>query len=282
MMLGAGTGHKLQITTSAISDIEVSGSKVVVSNATPPVPDGTNTGPILPANFTTAAGPTDIVAGVASAITRIDELQVRNNHATVACDVTLTRTDGTNPSTVYKCTLLPGESLSYSGGMWVHYDANGGIYSASTKLDVMLLVTSDVTNATTSFADITGLTYAVKSGKRYTFEAHLTHQTNATTTGSRFGVNGPASPTVLMASQISGETPGIAATNIAIGSATAYDTAMAESTTGPGATNALAIVMGYIQPSADGTFALRCASEVAVAGGLVIKAGSWMRIREVD
>ena len=32
----------------------------------------------------------------------------------------------------------------------------------------------------------------------------------------------------------------------------------------------------------DGTFALRCASEVAVAGGLVIKAGSWMRLREID
>jgi hypothetical protein len=282
MFIGAGTSAKLTITTSAAADIEVTGSKVLIDQSSPPVVDGSNTAPFLPANFTSAAGPTDVVVGVASRITRIDEMQVHNNHATLACDVTFIRTDGTNPSTVFKCTLLPNEHLSYGGGQWTHYDANGGIYSAATKLSICLLVASDVTNATTSFADVTGLTYAIKSGKRYSFEAHLTHQTNATTTGSRFGVNGPASPTVLMVNKISGETPGIAASNIAIGCATAYDPDGAASTTGPGATNTVAIVSGYIQPSADGTFAIRCQSEVAVAGGLVIKAGSWMWLREVD
>jgi len=53
-------------------------------------------------------------------------------------------------------------------------------------------------------------------------------------------------------------------------------------TTGPGAVNMLAIISGYIVPSADGTFAVRCASEVAVASGLTIKAGSWLRIWETD
>jgi len=51
-------------------------------------------------------------------------------------------------------------------------------------------------------------------------------------------------------------------------------------TTGPGAVNMLAILSGFFNPSADGTFAVRCVSEVAVAGGLVVKAGSWCRVWE--
>lgn len=283
MLLGAGTGHILQVVTSADGSVMVAGSLVVTDNANPPVVQGSaNTGPALVATITTATT-TAVVTGVASRLTRVDELTVFNNSATVVQTITVQRTDGTNTPKLITVTLLPGETLLYSApGLWTHLDANGGVYGAAPKLDVCLAVASDVTNATTSFADITGLTYPVKSGKRYAFEAHLVHQTNATTTGSRFGVNGPATPTLLAASQISGETPGIAASNIAIGVATAYDTALSASTTGPGATNTLAIVSGLIQPSADGTFALRCASEVAVAGGLVIKAGSWMLLREID
>lgn len=283
MLIGPGTGHKLQLTTSAAGDIRVSGSLYVSSDADPPVFQGSaNTGPVLLASISTATT-TDVITGVANRHIRVGEMVIRNHSATVVNDVTMLRTNGTNTPPSEKVTLLPGETLEYAAdGVWVHKDANGGVYGPGAKLDVVLLVASDVTNATTSFADITGLTYPLKSAKKYAFEAHLVHQTNATTTGSRFGVNGPASPTLLVMSQISGETPGIAASNIAIGCATAYDTAASASTTGPGTTNTLAIISGFIQPSADGTFALRCASEIAVAGGLVIKAGSWMRLREVD
>ena len=62
MLIGAGTSAKLQIVTSAAADIEVSGSKVVVDQSSPPVVDGTNTGAIILASITTATT-TDAVTG---------------------------------------------------------------------------------------------------------------------------------------------------------------------------------------------------------------------------
>ena len=128
MFIGAGTSAKLQVITSAAGDVEVSASKVVISTATPPVVDGTNTNWINLASITTAAT-TDVVTGVASTITRVDELQCRNAHATTSNDITFQRTDGTNVNTVFKATLLAGESISYSNGMWIHYDVTGAPYS---------------------------------------------------------------------------------------------------------------------------------------------------------
>lgn len=127
MLLGDSTSHKLQIITSAAADIEIVGSRMVVSTASPPVFDGTNTDPFFVASITTATT-TDVLAGIASTITRIDEVTFRNNHASTSCDVTIQRTDGSTTSTVIKCTLLAGEMLAYKDGTWLHYDANGAIY----------------------------------------------------------------------------------------------------------------------------------------------------------
>jgi len=133
MFVGAGTSAKLQVITSASADIEVSASKVVISTATPPVVDGTNTNWINLASITTNTT-TDIVVGVASTITRVDEVQCRNAHASISCDVTFQRTDGTNVNTVYKATLLAGESCSYSNGLWVHYDTNGVVKTPAAQV----------------------------------------------------------------------------------------------------------------------------------------------------
>lgn len=127
MLIGSSTSHKLQVVTSAAADIEVAGSVIAVSTASPPVVDGTVLGPVLPASITTATT-TDLVTGAASLIKRVMELSLRNNHASTACDVTIQRTDGTNTDTVIKCSLLAGEALVYNGASWLHYDTNGAIY----------------------------------------------------------------------------------------------------------------------------------------------------------
>ena len=64
------------------------------------------------------------------------------------------------------------------------------------------------------------------------------------------------------------------------GAAAARDTAATAQTTGSAAIT-LGILSGFIQPSADGTFAIRATSEVTVASGLIVKKGSWLRIWEV-
>jgi hypothetical protein len=148
------------------------------------------------------------------------------------------------------------------------------------RLDVRLRVTADVINATTSFADITGLTCPVEAGKHYNFVAHLYHLANATTTGAQFGINGPAM-TGLRLQSLDVKTASAATAVMASNAAdvTTLDTAAIvelDSSTTP----ALAILSGWFNPSAAGTFAVRSKSEVAIAAGLTVQRGSWCSVWE--
>ena len=62
---------------------------------------------------------------------------------------------------------------------------------------------------------------------------------------------------------------------------TALDTAVA-ATTDSTTTMVMSIMSGWFNPSASGTFAVRACSEVAVAAGITIKAGSFLRVFECD
>ena len=144
-------------------------------------------------------------------------------------------------------------------------EASGGSgYRTLVTLD------TDRTNSTSSFADVTGLTFSVSSGVTYRFEAFLVFESQATTTGFRFAVNGPASPTILAY--------GVRATAGAASDVTrwnqAYDSGTATSGTGF-TTNNFARIEGIVKPSASGTFAVRFASEAPGANDqITVKAGS--------
>lgn len=145
MLVGATTSHKLQVVTSAAADIEVTGTSVAVSTADPPVFLGSVTVPIVVASITTAVATpgTAIITGAASTLKRCAELCLRNNHASVSCDITIERTDGTNTNTVIKCTLLPGEALVYNGsGTWIHYDTDGLIKQQGVQQELILAATT--------------------------------------------------------------------------------------------------------------------------------------------
>ena len=278
MLLLTTTSDVIRVVTGSVADIKVHASWV--DNAAGVITPGrTNT-----AAITTAATTTVVAAPAASTQRNVKHLNITNNHASASSQVTVEHFDGTTAEQLMGVTLLAGENLVFNAmGEWQHHDVQGAEYAQSRKLDVCLRVTADVTNATVSFADVTGLTYALKSGLRYAFEAHLYHSTDATTTGARFGVNIGAVPTAMSLAAIQQITSSVtAATYGSSAMVTARDTAAVVETTGPGAVNMLAIVSGFIQPSADGTFAIRCQSEVAVAGGLVVRAGSWLKIRETD
>jgi hypothetical protein len=274
MLLLTSASDKVQVITDAAGAVKVHASWVD-NNAGAITPGRTNTASI------TGAATSDVVASPASSTQRnVKKLSVRNTHASQAQNITVQHTDGTNVEELWKGALAPGEAVILDAvGVWTLYDSTGAPKPSTAKVDVCLHVSADVTNATTSFADITGLTFPVKNGKKYAFEAHLFHVTNATTTGAQFGVNGPAM-TYMRASQLAVVTPSVTAAAMANGVASALDTAGAAETTGPGATEAHAILSGYIEPSADGTFAIR--SKSAVAGGLVIRKGSWLWLRECN
>lgn len=276
MLLLTSVSDLVTVVTGSAGAIKVHASWV--DNTTTAVTPGrTNTASIASATTTTVVGAPD-----ASTQRNVRKLSIHNDHASISNAITVNHTDGTNVEPLWNGTLLPNETIVLDQeGRWTYYGADGSVKPYTAKLQTMLRVTADVINATTSFADITGLTVALKSGRFYGFHSHLYHISNATTTGAQFGYNIDNAPTTSILGTIDTVTASITASVHSAGVVTARDTAATAQTTGSAGIT-LAILSGMIQPSADGTFAMRCKSEVAVAAGLTIKAGSWLHIWEFD
>ena len=277
MLLLTSTSDILRVVTGTTgSSINVHASWV--DNASGAITPGrTNT-----AAITTNTTTTVVASPGASTQRNIRGLYITNNHASVSTQVTVQHFDGTTSEDLMGVNLLPGENLAFcESGDWHHYDANGAAYNPSTKLDVCLYVTANSVHATAAtWATITGLSTSVVSGRRYTFDACLFHISNATTTGAQFGVGG-VTMTSMLAGAISTVLNSATAATMSTGVATAVDTAAVVQTTGAAA-NAPTRLYGFFTPSANGTFAIRATSEVTVAAGLTVLAGSWVRICETD
>jgi hypothetical protein len=122
-------------------------------------------------------------------------------------------------------------------------------------------------SAANSMADVTGLSFAVTAGVTYRFKATIYYTAAATTTGSRWSVNGPASPTFLVYS--SNYT--LTATSQTMNNLSAYDLPATSNATS--LTNSIAEIIGIVKPSANGTFIIRFASEI-LNSAITAKAGS--------
>ena len=67
-------------------------------------------------------------------------------------------------------------------------------HSGGGESEVVVVATADSSNATTTFANVTGLTFEMLASKTYIIEAWLIFQSNTAGTGIKFALNGPASP----------------------------------------------------------------------------------------
>lgn len=143
--------------------------------------------------------------------------------------------------------------------------AGGGGGPASCKK------TADQTNNTVTYADCSGLSFAVTSGTYYHFRFNLIFRTAATTTGIKFKLTGPTVTTFACEANVPFAADG------AGGAWQGHISAYADSakTTGVQIANTdfFAVVEGSILPSAGGTLQLQFASEVA-ASNTIIRQGS--------
>lgn len=135
--------------------------------------------------------------------------------------------------------------------------------------------TNDSTTAT-AFADVPELSFAVTAGTTYNFKFRCNFNAALQTTGSRWAINGPASPTRLMYMAIFPASSGGAIANAAV---TTYDS-VAVSAASVATTQNFAIVEGIIQPSANGTVSLRFASEVA-GSAITCLANSYLELTTI-
>lgn len=109
----------------------------------------------------------------------------------------------------YECELESERSLTWGEGALCYCKQNGGKWWQITDgawverltvsppiLNIQLAtLAADVTNnngVANTIADVTGLSFPVLSGKRYKFRFVIRYTAAATTTGSRWSINGPS------------------------------------------------------------------------------------------
>lgn len=281
MILLASTSDLVRVITSAAINTDVHASWVDLNGSTV-TPGRTNT------LITTATTTTIVGSPAASTYRTVKTITIRNRHASTAQDVTVVHSDGTSIPELIKITLAAGECLHYheAAGFWVtdrygntkHTNANG-IAPAINDLNFVVL-SSDVTNnngTANTIADVTGLSFSVNAGETYWFRFVIDYTSAATTTGSRWSISGPASPTRLSYRSSYSLTTTSETVNSGL---TAYDTPTSSNATSASTGGNVAVIEGYITPSSNGTVIARFASEVS-SSAIVAKAGSllqWVRV----
>lgn len=129
--------------------------------------------------------------------------------------------------------------------------------------------TADQSSTSTSFADVTGLTFSISASTNYRIECTLYHVTAVNTTALQVALNGPASPTAMRYSVITWTT----ATATHAGTQSAYD-AVTNPATGAAAVSLPVLVRGTIENGGNaGTLALRMRTEVSTSS-VTIQRGS--------
>lgn len=284
MLLLTSTSDLLQVVTSGVVTTDVHASYVDINTSGTVTPGRTNTA------ITTATTTTVVGSPGSSTYRTVKSLHIRNRHATTAQTVTVQHTDGTTVVEMISVQLPAGYVLHYdegagfeildSFGRSLQNSSNNGSGAAVNSTNLVVL-SADVTNnnaTANTIADVTGLSFSVTAGETYFFRFSVWYTAAATTTGSRWSVNGPASPTRLAyRSQYS-----LTATSETVNSGlTAYDQPAAANASSTATTTGgnIAVVEGIITPSASGTVSLRFASEIS-SSAIVAKPGSlleWYR-----
>jgi hypothetical protein len=158
-------------------------------------------------------------------------------------------------------------------------NANFAELYAQARFDEVRLL-ADVANAhatPNTILDVTGLAFPVLANKLYEFEFNILYTAAATTTGSRWSISGPATPTFLNYQSEYSLTTTTTTRNALL---QAYDAPAACNVTSAALGNNWALIKGVIQPSAAGNVIARFASEITVSA-ITAKIGSFVRFRQV-
>lgn len=225
----------------------------------------------------------NIVPAPASSTQRIIDLISIYNRDTVAATVTVKLDANGTEYILGTWTLGPGERLEYNNdhGFQV-YDAFGRVKILQTTTSALVgewqsvVLGSDVTNnnaVANTIADVTGLSFPMIANEMYWFEFNIFYTAAATTTGSRWSVNGPASPTKLI---YTSEYSLAATTTTRNANNISYDLPAASNATSGATGSNQATIYGCVQPISDGNLIARFASEVS-SSAIVAKAGSFVR-----
>jgi hypothetical protein len=125
----------------------------------------------------------------------------------------------------------------------------------------------------TALADVTGLSFGVTANKNYEFRAVIKYSAAATTTGSAWSINGPAGTVQLNV------TSGLTTTTTFHHWQNAVNT-LSASASSVYTTGNIAIITGIVEPTANGTYIIRGATEVA-SSAITVQGVSNINWREI-
>jgi hypothetical protein len=171
--------------------------------------------------------------------------------------------------------LVP--SQTGNSGKFLTTDGTNTSWAAAVNTT---MISSDVINnngTANTIADVTGLSFSVTSGNTYKFKFVIAYTAAATTTGSRWSINGPATTFLYYYSNYSLTTTTIT-NNQGLSS---YDVPAASNATSATTGSNIAIIEGVIKPSANGTVIARFASEVS-ASAITAKTGSYVEYKQIN
>jgi hypothetical protein len=220
----------------------------------------------------------NIVAGPSSGQRIVDFFTIFNGDSINA--VTTVKLDANSVEYIlFKCTLAAGETIVFQEGVGFHVLANSGAIKHSINqgnnsigvAQTAVVLGGDITNnngTANTIADVTGLSFAVTANHTYYFYFIISYTSAATTTGSRWSINGPSNTRLSYTSEYTLSST----TSTRNAELEAYDSPAASNASSSAAGNR-ATIEGLITPSADGTVIARFASEVS-ASAIVAKAGS--------
>ena len=234
--------------------------------------------------------PVEIVPAPAASTQRVVDFVSIYNSDSVTKVVTLSLYDGTTDFIITSLSLGVGERIEYSEANGVAvYNSAGALKTIITGTNNLVssgfstvILGADITNnngVANTIADITGLSFPVVSINRYYFKFIIHYTAAATTTGARFAVNGPAF-TLLTYQTSWGLLAATGTDQISTAVLNAYDQPAASNATSPTTAGNLAVIEGFITPSADGNVIARFASEVA-SSAIVAKQGSLVQYAQV-
>lgn len=284
MILLSGATDILRVTTSSAATIEAFAAFA----------DRTGFGPsaeIAPDNrdfAVAAAATTTLIEAPGTGVHRsVRYIAICNTHATLSCTVTVQVFDGLNARRQFLSVLGAGEGLYYEEGKgWQCVNAAGLLKTAQSlgalspavnSLNTVVLGADVINNnaVANTLQDVTGLSFAVNAGETYWFEFSVMYDAAATTTGSRWTLNGPAFSRLAYWQQWA-----LTAATHSLGNNQAYLLPAACNATSAYLAGNMAVVGGLIVPTASGVLQLQFASEVA-GSAITAKAGSllkWYRV----
>lgn len=222
----------------------------------------------------------DLVGSPASSTQRIIDYMSVFNSDTVNQVVTITFNDNGTLYELFVTTLGVGEKIEYQEGLGfkvlsnagsVKTSMNQGSNTISSSLSANVLSSDVINNNVTAntIADVTGLSFPVLATKTYYFKFVIWYTAAATTTGSRWSINGPTIGRLNYMSEYSLTST----TTTRNAQFITYDVPVASNASSAAVAGNMAIIEGTITPTADGTVIARFASEIT-ASAITAKAGS--------